>query len=125
MKYASLAERILANSVVSPYSEDWYNGTACWLWVGRTSAGYPMMSMRYKKGPRKGKHYTVGAHRMSIVAFKNLRMTPRMVARHLCNNRLCVNPDHLAGGTQKQNIKQCVKEGRHKTPFRKESKGRE
>lgn len=122
MKYNSLAERILANSVVSPFPEHIFGGEPCWLWVGSYSSGYPMMSMRYKRGPRKGKHYKAGAHRMAIVAFKhNLRMTPGMVAMHLCNNRMCVNPAHLKGGTQRKNVQQCVDEGRHKTPFRKEA----
>jgi len=30
--------------------------------------------------------------------------TKRSVVRHLCNNRLCIHPDHLRVGTQAQNL---------------------
>lgn len=34
-----------------------------------------------------------------------------LVVRHLCNNRACVNIDHLALGTQKDNAQDAVKAG--------------
>lgn len=116
-KYANLTERILANSV--PSSESYYDGTPCWVWIAkRTADNYPLMTMRYKRGPRKGKVYNARVHRVVVKEIKGRRLTPRMVVMHLCNNSLCVNPAHLIGGTQKQNVRQCVKDGRHFTPFR-------
>lgn len=115
-KYESLADRLLANSVLS--DDTFYKGTPCWEWIGKLRNGYPAITLRYKRGPRKGKVYNIGAHRLSLVVFKGRRMTPKMVARHLCNNRICINPEHLVGGSQIANVRQCVREGRHKTPFR-------
>ena len=31
--------------------------------------------------------------------------TKRSVVRHLCNNRLCIHPEHLKVGTQAQNLR--------------------
>lgn len=121
-KYKDIGERIIANSQLS--EDSFYNGTPCWLWTGKTGRRRngdpePLMTMRYQRGPRKGKVYNARVHRVSIMFFKGRRMTTRMVGMHLCNNSMCVNPEHLVGGTQKKNVQQCVAEGRHFTPFRK------
>jgi hypothetical protein len=121
-KYATLGDRIIANSLMSETLA--HNGTPCWIWTGKVKRNrsgmlYGAMTFRYKSGPRKGKVYNMAAHRASIKAFKQgKRITPKTVVMHLCNNSLCVNPAHLLGGTASKNMKQCVKDGRHKTPFR-------
>ncbi|WP_341249261.1 hypothetical protein [Cupriavidus pauculus] len=117
-KYPDLCHRIVANSVMAV--DSFYEDTPCWLWMGkRNSSGYPVISLRWKSGPRKGKVRNALAHRVSLMEFKQRRLSAKSVAKHLCNNPVCVNPYHLAGGTQKSNVRQCVKEGRHFTPFRK------
>ena len=116
-KYETVAERIIANSAIS--EELTYNGTSCWIWTGAVNSyGYGRMNFRYKRGPRKGKHYQMLAHRAAVQHMTVRRVTPRTVVMHLCNNTACVNPAHLKGGTQRKNIQQCVADGRHKTPFR-------
>lgn len=121
-KYASLGDRIIANSLMS--ETQFYKDEPCWNWTGKTGRNrsgmlYGKMTFRYQCGPHKGKVYNMAAHRASVKAFhKGKRITPKTVVMHLCNNSLCVNPAHLMGGTQSKNIRQCVKDGRHKTPFR-------
>ena len=111
-RYADMRERIIANTVIS--QDSYYGGSFCWIWTGSyTKSGYPKMGSRWKSGPRKGKPRTVAAHRVAITAFTGRRLTHRMVALHLCNNTSCCNPEHLSGGTQKANVRQAVKEGRH------------
>ena len=34
------------------------------------------------------------------------------VVRHKCDNPRCINPDHLEGGTQKDNMQDCVRRKR-------------
>jgi hypothetical protein len=69
--------------------------SGCWEWVGDVSNnGYPSWV-------RDGKRLSI--HR--VVATETYGPIPRgAVVRHLCNNRLCIRPEHLAVGTQKENI---------------------
>lgn len=113
-----VAERMLALSVID--FEIWFEGTPCWIWIGATNGTYGKIDVHWRSGPRKGKRRTALAHRLSLEVFKGRRLSTRSVAKHLCNTPLCINPDHLRGGTQSSNIRQCVAEGRHYTPFRKQ-----
>lgn len=122
-KYASMAERLIANTLLGDTPT--YVDQPCWIWTGEVNRNrngmlYGRMSVRAKRGPRKGKVIKVAAHRMSVQTFHaGKRITPKTVIMHLCNNSLCINPAHLMGGTQIRNVRQCVKDGRHKTPFRR------
>jgi len=123
-KYDSMEERIIANTVLS--TTNFYNGTPCWEWTGayvinRNGQRYGKINTRYKRGPRKGKIKTEYVHRVVLRVFKGRVLSKRSVGRHLCNNTICGNPEHLVGGTQRSNVRQCVREGRHHTPFRKSS----
>lgn len=39
---------------------------------------------------------------------------PPMVVRHTCDNRKCINPEHLVPGTHRENMKDMVERGRSK-----------
>lgn len=59
----------------------------------------------------KGKMWKV--HRLVWVALKGpIPSWPRAVVLHSCDNRKCINPDHLSLGTQQENIRDCVTKGR-------------
>lgn len=75
----------------------------CIKWDGWFfSNGYPGMTI----GGR-----SVRAHRQ-VFERANGR-PPEGVVRHTCDNKWCVNPDHLIEGTQAQNIQDAVERDRY------------
>jgi hypothetical protein len=109
-RYASIRHRIAANAALS--TESFYNGTPCWIWTGKTSTSrngfkYPLMTMRVD-----GKVKNVRVHRL-VLKETGYRVTKKTIPMHLCNHTLCVCPDHIRGGSQRMNMRQCVAEGRH------------
>lgn len=69
--------------------------TNCWEWLqSKGSHGYGQIWY-------KGK-VTV-AHRVSYTLFKG-DIPKGLVVDHLCNTRICINPEHLEVVTQKENI---------------------
>lgn len=79
------------------------NVSECWQWTRRqTDNGYG----RFR---HKGKWYA--AHRVSYEIL-NGEIPEGLQVRHLCHNRLCCNPAHLAVGTAKQNVQDSIEAGR-------------
>lgn len=84
--------------------------TGCWDWLGAVSHNYGKM---HHLGQ------TVSAHRFSYLMFVG-EIPDGMVVDHICNNKLCVNPDHLRVLTNQQNLARakpthCVN-GHERTP---------
>lgn len=68
--------------------------TDCWVWTAGTSAGYGWFRDGY-------------AHRWSYEHFKGEIEEGKCIL-HQCDNRKCVNPEHLVVGTKADNNKEAL-----------------
>lgn len=76
----------------------------CWIWVGaRLPRGY-------------GRFYYRGrvqyAHRVALRLLRGADVPDHLVVMHSCDNPSCVNPAHLAVGTQRDNMRDASNKGR-------------
>lgn len=77
----------------------------CWIWTGsRLASGYGQ-AYRLDANERwqLRKPVQEGAHRVSYKLFVG-EIPKKSIVRHLCHNKLCVRPTHLAVGSQKENM---------------------
>lgn len=66
--------------------------TGCWEWTASIAGGYG--AFHYSRGKR--------AHRFSY-EYHNDTILGDLTIDHLCNNTICVNPDHLEAVTRGEN----------------------
>ncbi len=79
----------------------------CWLWKGGTAEGrYGLFHVTHN-----GRKRQIYAQRFSLL-LKVKTLTPDILARHTCDNGLCVRPDHLIGGTHADNVQDMYSRGR-------------
>jgi len=57
------------------------------------------------------------AHRWIVGHLRGEPLKSTEIVRHGCDNPCCVNPNHLAVGTQLDNMRECVERGRHRNPI--------
>lgn len=97
LTYQDRLERFLSRARPDPE-------TGCWIWQGeRRQDGY-------------GECWVFGrretAHRACVREIKCEEVPPGKLVRHSCDNRMCVNPDHLLIGTQADNMRDKVERDR-------------
>jgi hypothetical protein len=77
--------------------------SGCWIWLGAIhSSGYGLVQ-RNKRN--------IQAHRESWRVFRG-SFDESLKVLHKCDNRTCINPNHLFLGTQQDNIADMIAKGR-------------
>lgn len=89
------------------------NPELCWEWLwGRNANGYGVFKF-------DGKY--IATHRVSWMIV-NGDIPEGLYVCHSCDNRLCVNPNHLWLGTHQDNMDDMFQKGRYKGGFKKGNK---
>ena len=74
----------------------------CWIWRGAANPIYGVMYFKRRQ---------TYAHRVSYEVSTGIDPGSFRVCHH-CDNPLCINPDHLFLGTDKENMEDCRRKGR-------------
>lgn len=91
--------------------------SGCWNWTGApTSHGYGVIAGEINGKRHVPKGQQILAHRASWLIHRgeipDSEEAHGTVVMHKCDNRLCVNPDHLVLGTQADNVRDMIAKGR-------------
>lgn len=85
------------------------SSSECWNWTAaKNENGYGIIG---KGGRKEG---VMRAHILSWEIENSRKLPAGMVICHRCDNRACVNPNHLFADTQKVNMQDCSAKGRIK-----------
>jgi len=87
------------------YSKLIFGSSDCWIWRGHVD------DIGYGRFPFDGENK---AHRVSYKLHSG-QIPYGMFVMHKCDNRQCVNPQHLILGTQRDNMQDMKRKGRGKS----------
>ena len=86
----------------------------CINWTGvQNNIGYGFVGFNYPQGKTSAGGHRGGmmtAHRLAFMLTHN-RLPKTRNVNHTCHNKLCVNPDHLVEGTQRDKLDAMIKDG--------------
>lgn len=96
-------------------------GRGCWVWVGAKTKNYPgAIKNRGSYGTFGFQRKARFAHRWIYQVLNNVVLEREKLVCHVCDNSLCVRPDHLYAGTAAQNMADMV--NRNRAAFRESCK---
>lgn len=108
MRYIIEEDRLDPRAKPIEYEIGGENGD-CWICVSHASykGHYPLIK-RYSHGRK----LHTSLIRYVFELSRNRQIADGMVILHSCDNKLCVNPEHLSEGTPKENSEDMVRKGR-------------
>lgn len=87
-------------------------GPDCWTWTGAVSKGQTGRSYGAIQADAPSRQLLV-ASRVSLEISLGRPLDATENALHRCDNSMCVRPDHLFVGTDRDNTQDMIKKGRH------------